>query len=431
MRVGRLWHWLVGLVGLIWVMSCAAVEFDFAQENPFVATIAGTPQHQQPPLPRDVDVRQRDLKVRVLPDRQLPAAMSEFRDLEFRLAWQRQPAPLVFLLAGTGSGFDSARMDFLKRALWQAGMHVLVLSSPTNHDFLAAASRSGLPGLPETDARDLHVAMSLASERARQATGIEITEYHLIGFSLGALHAAFVAHLDHQTLRHFDFSRVLLLNPPVSLLSSIRRLDSLVHVQMDDGRGADDFYLRMFDKVARYYAEQGSADLETALYGSLQQSLSDAEMAMLVGAVFRFAAADLVFMSDLINGRDEYAPGDRRLWVSTSLTPYLRRALFCDFGCYLDTRLWPDWQMRNAGGSLEQLDHQASLHAIADYLQHDSRVAVIGAADDLILAHEDYRFLREVFGQRAFIYPRGGHGGHLQHRAVVARMLQFLQGERP
>lgn len=409
----------------------AASDFDFAETNPLLATIAGTPRHQQPDLPRDVDVRQRDLRVRVLPERELPAALSGFRDLEFRLAWQREPAPLVFLLAGTGSGYDSARMDFLKRVFWQAGMHVLVLSSPTNHDFLAAASRSALPGLPADDARDLHAAMMLASERAQQATGIQITGYHLVGFSLGALHAAFVAELDHRLLKQFDFQRVLLLNPPVSLLNSVRRLDALVQVQMDDSSGADDFYERMFDKVARYYAEQGGGDLETALYGSLQNSLSDAELAMLIGAVFRFAAADLVFMSDLLNGRAEYAPGDRRLWVSTSLTPYLRKALFCDFGCYLNTRLRPAWETRHAGGTLEQLAHQASLQAIADYLGNEPRIAVIGAADDLILTREDYDFLLEIFGDRAVIYPRGGHGGHLQHKAVVERALDLLSGGKP
>ena len=45
--------------------------------------------------------------------------------------------------------------------------------------------------------------------------------------------------------------------------------------------------------------------LQASLFEEIQsspQALTDAELAMLIGAVFRFAAADLNFMSDLING---------------------------------------------------------------------------------------------------------------------------------
>src|SRR5690554_6432881 len=127
-------------------------------------------------------------------------------------------------MAGAGSGYDSPRLDYLKRAFWNAGMHVIIMSSPTNHDFIAAASRSGLPGLGKDDARDLHSAMSLAVEHARIEKELEITDYRLAGFSLGALNAAFVAHLD-QDLQQFNFSRTLLLNPPVDLYASIHRLE--------------------------------------------------------------------------------------------------------------------------------------------------------------------------------------------------------------
>lgn len=407
-----------------------AEEFSYSEVNAFLATIASTPAEQTAPVPSEIDVQQDDLSVRVLPDRELPPILSGFDELDFRLAWQDQPAPMMFLIAGTGSGFDTARMDYLKRVFWQAGMHVIVLSSPTNHDFIAAASHSGLPGLGQRDARDLHTAMSMAVEKAREAKGIEITEYHMAGFSLGALNAAFVGELDQQ-LGQFDFERIVLLNPPVDLYSSIVRLDALPYTRVDGVEGTDNFYEHIFDKLSRYYAARGTIDLQAGLFADIQASdeaLTDAELAMLIGAVFRFAAADLSFMSDVITKGGAYVPLDQELKVSTSLTPYLRQALFCNFKCYIENQLYPDWQTRNADRSIEDMARESSLRSIEEYLRDNPDIAMVTNADDFILARDDYYYLADLFGERAFLYPRGGHGGNLQHKDVVARILSFVEG---
>ncbi|AQZ96025.1 serine/threonine protein kinase [Halopseudomonas phragmitis] len=421
---------LVVLLALL-ALKASADDFSYPISNALMATIAGTPQRLMAPVPSESDVRQRDLSVRVLPERNLPPTLSQYRDLHFRLAWQQQPAPLLFLIAGTGSSYDSPRLDYLKRVFWQAGMHVIVLSSPTNHDFIAAASRSGLPGLGREDARDLHTAMSMAAEKARHEVGLQVTEHHVVGFSLGALNAAFVAELD-QRLGQFNFSRVLLLNPPVDLYTSIQRLDSLARTRIDGVSDTDSFYEHIFGKLSRYFAEKGETDIEGGLFYGIQssdQALTDPELAMLIGAVFRFAAADLNFMADLVTGGGLYAPADERLKVSTSLTPYLRRALFCDFSCYIETQLWPDWSSRNADKTIDDMAWHTSLRSIENFLASHSGIAALTNADDLILSREDYDFLHQTFGERAFLFPRGGHGGNLQHQTVVERMLSFIQGE--
>lgn len=398
--------------------------------NPFLATIVGTPPQLAWPVAEDTEVRQSDLAVRVLPDRNLPPVLSRYQDLHYRLAWQNGPAPLVFIIAGTGSSYDSQQLNFLKRLFWQAGMHVIILSSPTNHDFIAAASHSGLPGLGRDDARDLHSAMSLAAEHARETKNLEISDYRMVGFSLGALNTAFVAHLD-QDLQQFNFTRTLLLNPPVDLYASVRRLDALSRTQVDGVSSGDSFYEHIFQKLARYFEQSGDIDIESGLFYGIQSSdnaLTDAEMATLIGAVFRFAAADLNFMADLINEGGRYFPVDKQLKVSTSLTPYLRQALFCDFSCYIETQLWPDWSSRNDGKSIEDMAWETSLYSIEPFLRENPDIAALTNADDFILTAGNYYFLADVFGDRAYLYPHGGHGGNLQHIDVAKQILMFMEG---
>lgn len=419
------------LVPLVALIANADDPPGYPITNPFLATIVGTPPQLAWPGPKESEIRQSDLAVRVLPERNLPPALSRYQELHYRLAWHKGPAPLVFVIAGTGSSYDSQQLNFLKRLFWQAGMHVIILSSPTNHDFIAAASRSGLPGLGRDDARDLHSAMSLAAEHARDTKHLEISDYRMVGFSLGALNAAFVAHLD-QTLQQFNFTRTLLLNPPVDLYASIRRLDALARTQVDGVSSGDSFYEHIFQKLARYFEQSGDTDIESGLFHGIQSSdsaLTDAEMATLIGAVFRFAAADLNFMADLINGGGRYFPVDKQLKVSTSLTPYLRQALFCDFSCYMETQLWPDWSSRNQGKSIDDMAWDTSLYSIEPFLRENPDIAALTNADDFILTAGNYYFLADVFGDRAYLYPHGGHGGNLQHIDVARQILMFMEGD--
>ncbi len=410
--------------------SVSAEPFAYPETNPFMATVAGTPEELKAPVPDEIDVQQDDLSVRVLPDRKLPPALSRYRDLHFRVAWQDEPAPLMFLIAGTGSGYDSSRMDYLKRLFWQAGMHVIVLSSPSNHDFIAAASNSGMPGVGAEDARDLHTAMTLALQKAQDKKGFEVTEYRLAGFSLGALHAAFVAELDSH-LGQFNFNKVLLLNPPVDLYASVGRLDELSYTRIEGVSDTESFYEHIFKKLSRHFAERGNSDIQASLFYEIQNSpeaLTDPELAMLIGAVFRFSAADLNFMSDLINNGGRFAPVGKELKVSTSLTPYLRRALFCDFTCYVNSQLWPAWEAKNAGRSIEDMAYETSLRSLHEFLRGNPHIAAVSNADDLILTRQDYEFLADTFGERAYLYPHGGHGGNLDYQPVAERYMTFLQG---
>ena len=46
--------------------------------------------------------------------------------------------------------------------------------------------------------------------------------------------------------------------------------------------------------------------------------------------------------------------------------------------------------------------------------------------DDMILGEGDIAFLEKTFGERATIYPTGGHCGNLSYRENVETMLEFF-----
>src|SRR3990167_1288280 len=230
---------LLSCLALIAPVSAADIDassYGYPISNPFEATLATTPPELRPELPADSAISQGDYRVRLRPEREfeLPENFWPVTKMGYRLAEQPGVAPLIFIIAGTGAHYASSTPEYLKKLFYGAGYHVVQLSSPTSYDFMTSASRFATPGITREDADDLYRTMQAV--RA-QHPRLKVSEYHLTGYSLGALQAAFVSELD-ETRRSFNFKRVLLLNPPVNLYTSISNLDRLVQTQVTD-RGVE------------------------------------------------------------------------------------------------------------------------------------------------------------------------------------------------
>src|SRR3990167_5290357 len=419
----------ITLGGPLLAAEIDAQSYGYPLTNPFEATIATTPAELQPQLPADADIDQQDYRVRLRPEREfeLPDNFWPVTKMGYRLAKQKGEAPLIFIIAGTGMPYASSTAEYLKKLFYGAGYHVVQLSSPTSYDFMTAASRFATPGLTGEDADDLYRAMQAV--RA-QHPRLKVSAFHLTGYSLGALQAQFVSRLD-EPRRSFNFKRVLLLNPPVNLYTSTSNLDRLVQTRVEGINSSTTFYETVLAKLTRYFQEKGYVDLNDAMLFDFQRSkeqLSDEQMAMLIGTVFRFAAADIAFTSDLINRRGLITPARYPINDSTSLTPFFKRALQCDFDCYITEQLIPMWRARLDGGSITQMINQVSLYAVEDYLKESSKIAVMHNADDLILGPGDLGFLRRTLGDRLTVYPFGGHCGNLNYRVNSDAMLEFFRG---
>lgn len=413
----------------LWAADIDARSYGYPLSNPFEATIATTPPELRPALPDDADIEQADYQIKLRPEREfeVPENFWPVTKLRYRLAQQEGQAPLIFIIPGTGGHYANSTSEYLKKLFYGAGYHVVQLSSPSSYDFMTAASRFATPGFTSDDADDLYRVMQAV--RA-QHPKLAISAFHLTGYSLGALQAAFVSHLD-ETRRALNFKRVLLLNPPVNLYTSISNLDRLVQTRVEGIDDTTTFYELMLGKLTRYFQRKGHIDLNDAMLYDFQESkeqLSDEQMAMLIGAVFRFASADIAFTSDLINRRGLITPVGFPISESTSLTPFFKRALQCDFDCYITEQLIPMWRARYNGGSLNQLIDQVSLYALEDYLKNSSKIAVMHNADDVILGRGDLGFLRRTLGERLTVYPHGGHLGNLNYRVNSDAMLEFFRG---
>lgn len=421
------------LAGLPLTLSAQAASIDAARygypiSNAFESTITGTPPLLRPKVAADEDIDQADyrLDLKGVRAEKIPDIFWNVEKLPYRLAQQSGPAPLIFIIAGTGAQYSSGKPEFLKKLFYAAGYHVVQISSPTSYDFITAASTHATPGISGADAQDLYRVMEAIKAKH---SDLKVTSYNLTGYSLGALNAAFVSQIDERK-HSFNFKRVLMLNPPVDLLTSVGNLDQLSRIDLNL-HGKPPSFDQLFNKLTRYFKEKGRIEVDEALVFDFQHSkerLTTPQMASLIGASFRFSVADIVYTSDLINKRGLITPANTHVGYSTELVPYFKKAATCNFRCYAEQQLLPLWQQSNNNGTLAQLDQQVSLYALESYLKTSTKIAVMTNADDLILGPGDLTFLRRTFGERLTLYPLGGHCGNLDYRVNTDAMLEFFRG---
>jgi pimeloyl-ACP methyl ester carboxylesterase len=412
------------------LLACPAAaervtSYDFPFADPLLATVVGTPPALRAELPERVPSTVHDLLI--YPGRSVPEIFWFTSRFRYSLAAQPGKAPLVFVIPGTGAAYDSSKTLLMQRILYKAGLHVLSLTSPVHPNFIVTASSTSVPGLMSVDAENLYHAMQLAYRQVRDQ--IEVTRFYLTGYSLGATQAAFVAKLDDER-GAFGFEKVLLINPPVNLYESAKVLDDLFDQNV---RSEADFNV-LFNRLMAALSEAAGPDAnltsinEDFLYALYRRNPpSDTTLEALIGLAFRFVQANLSFSADVMTHAGFLVPEEVRLSIVDSLTPYLRAALRTTFADYARDLAYPYYRNVLPDMSFQEMVDEGSLHSIADYLAHTSKIGLMHNQDDIVMAPGDIEFLEQLFGQRAEIYPTGGHVGNLDFRDNVAYIVDFFR----
>jgi hypothetical protein len=390
----------------------------------YEATIMGTPASLMPEF--KTKPRTRNLVLDVLPEREKPPVFFYDEGLRCTFAYQKQKAPLVFLIAGAGSNDRSSKLMTMMQALYGAGFHVITLPSPSHANFIISASKSGIPGDLTQDSADLYRAMETAW---KQVSGdIEVSSFYLGGYSLGASEAAFVAKLDEER-KVFNFRKVLMINPPVSLYGSVTRIEDMLKQIPGGPKKQGIFFNKMLSKFSEYYSYGNFVAInDDFLYSIYAEKLfSPEETAGLIGLTFRINLAGMIFASDVITKAGYVVPKNRVLKPTDSLSDYFLVSTHLSFFDYFNEYFYPHFKKQRPGLTKEAFIESLSLRSIEEYLKTSPKFGVMANENDFIITKAELNYLKQVFGDRIKVYPRGGHLGNLEYKENVARMVAFFQ----
>jgi hypothetical protein len=393
------------------------------------ATVFGTPPQDRAPMPSRVPLVEMDI---ALPwARPVPDVFWFDRKLRVWYSAQDKPAPLAIVISATGSDGNTAKLSALRGALYGAGYHVLTMPSPTFPGFIVSASSTGVAGDLMQDGHDLYAAMQqIVAHLPRK---VRITEIDVLGYSLGGANAAVVKSID-ATEGKLKIHRAVMIDPPVSLFSSVGRLDRLFANSIGSGDDAlERLYRRLYAELANLYraSERVQIDQEFLLGAAATVLKTDAEFSQAIALSFRLDLVNVFFAGDLYAGTGVVVDPQHPPKVGDSLEETQRLLRNKPFSEYFTRVFAPYYLKLRPHATAASLIADNRLDIIGDTLRSDPDYYAQTNSDDLILDKQELAWLRTALGTRIVVYDHGGHLGNIGERQQVSDMLDMLAGRWP
>lgn len=410
---------IIAIVLLPVICQAEDKPYGYPIPGPIGATILGTPPELMPELPKKVPSK--ELVLELIPDLKKSDVFYYDNGLRCTFAYQDKEAPLIFLVAGTGSNHKADKMVTLMKSFYQAGYHVITMPSPTHSNFIINASRSHIPGDLTEDAADLYWAMENIWDKVKD--DIEVSDFSVGGYSLGATQAAFVASLDDEK-KSFNFRKVLMINPAVNLFDSVTRIEATLEKIPGGPKKVNAFFNRTMAKFVEVYKAGEYVDFNGEFLYAVYKSgkLNADEGYGIIGIAFRVAAGSMIFTSDVMTNGGYIVPKNRVLGSTDSLREYVRVANHLSFLDYFHEYFYPYFEKKRPGLTKEAMIQSLGLKHIEGYLKNNPKFHVMTNENDFILSDADRDYLTQLFGEQTIIYPYGGHLGNLEYFENIQQM---------
>lgn len=415
---------LLNKIVLFLILSLTAFSYNFPIEDPYSATIIGSATMMTPGVSENIPLKVYEIQIK--DKKEIPDVFWYASKFKFSFSKQKnKKAPLIFVLAGTGSDYSAIRVKFMQRIFHDAGYHTIAISSQMSQQFMISASTNAIPGMLIRDNEDIYKAMKLAYNKIKDQ--VDVTDFYIMGYSLGGANAAVLSYIDEKE-KAFNFKRVFMVNPPVELYDSAVKLDKY----LDDYTGGKSAGIerllnttlaRVKGGLTSEYANIGADTIYEIVKGDI---LSETEKKAYIGLAFRLTSTDLNFISDFITKSHIYTKNPEKVDKFTNMKEYFKAVNFATFEDYVNKIGFPYYKKYNKDFTIEDLKREASLRVIEDYLRTSPKIAAVTNADELILNEKDIDYLKDIFKDRLIIYPKGGHCGNMFYKENVDVMVKFI-----
>ena len=353
-------------------------------------------------------------------------------------------APLAILFPGLGGGHTNGSSVALAEVLNRQGYAVLLVPSVFCWRFYQANFRERLPGYSPDDALSARQAVLdiLEDLREKVAAKDRFTPdgIHLIGTSMGGVHALHIAALEAED-RQLNARKIIAVNPPVDLQYALTEVDRCG--QAARGKKEEEVTQLYPDAFAK--ALQASSihrpwldappspaklhwdlqEIQQVKNGDYRTLLSQEQAQMLTAISFGFTLREVM----MVACRDRRADDLEKLeYAWNKRTAFYAKVDAMGFTGYMKNHLLPEYRrLYGKDAELADLVHQSGLYSIESTLKNDPSVIVLHNLNDFLTTDQDRRFLDKTLKDRISWFDQGGHLGNLYDGRWQQELLMRLK----
>lgn len=399
--------------------SIEAADYEYPYRDPYLATATTALLGNDEATAR---VESNILHVPGLPGRNRLPALEGRGDVSLAFYRQKQPAPLLFIVAGVGSNPYFGVGPYLASLFYRAGYHVVILPSPMNWNFALSASRSGAPGYAPEDARDLYDVMQKALTTLRDRYDVKPTVIRFLGVSLGALEGAYLSVIDTDE-RKIGIANYLLINPPIDLHYALKKIDEWSRLEKKFGPERSQKVVSQALAIVDSFSDKRPDDPAVIdRFAKKLAGFTTEELQYLIAETLQSQLYELLYITQVIQDQNALpAPKDvmrKRLKEAKSFT-------LVDYNWKIAMPLWQK-QLGDPQADPQSLLQRSSLAHIMDRLRSNPQVHILHNVDDILAERKSIEALKETLGDRVTLFPYGGHVGNLWYPENKKTIVKFF-----
>jgi ABC-type transporter lipoprotein component MlaA len=348
------------------------------------------------------------------------------RELPYTLWLQPEPAPVLFIVPGTGSHRLSNHATASAEWAWEAGCSAVTISNSMNFEFYENALSTDLPGYAPVDARDTHIALDLIAADIAAIHPGQMEKKGVFGLSLGAMHTLFMAASEaDQDNDLMPFDAYISGASPVRLEYAVSQLDKFYNAALE--MPADERVEAMMGTLHLALTASESGDLAPGTPLPIGKGMAE----YLIGLSFRFTMMNIIWDTQYRNNMGVLLTP----LIDDERGPAYAEIVEYSFMEYFYAFVLPYYSERDASISGARDMFQAcNLRSLEAGLRANDKVRVFTNEKDWLQTDEDRDWQRSVFGDRVKIWTSGGHMGRAftpEARETAIEVFSTMLGSTP
>lgn len=391
-----------------------ASPYNYPFPNPYQATITAAINGAFVPF--------ENVSLQLKPSRLNVKLVGELSAMKLALFKQKNKSPLAFVIAGTGGGAYSGNALFIGSLLYKAGYTVVTLPNPISWQYVLGYSTSEAVGYIPRDTQEYSLFLQEILKNLKQQYNLKYQDISLVGYSYGALTAAFLGEQD-QERKIFDFKKIVLINPAWNIRHGVEQLDGFYEIGQNYSPEKKSAIMSRVLTIGSNFLDR-NMDFAYLKKAVDQWNPPNSHAKWVIGSTFRDSLGDLLFAMEQIKPR-----GILKTPVSWHhRSERLNEAKTFSFSAYMNKILIPSLRLQGNEDAEEDIYFKGGLYSLKSYIASNDNIYLIQNQDDFLFQKSDEDFVTQSFGARRTYYPTGGHMGNLWYPQNQKDLIQAIKG---